>query len=1109
MTGRPLQGRVLSEGFARTVLSTMDGVPPLPTPVARRVSDLGERVSANLGPTSTARAVCDAAIVPLLETLGFRVGDRRDTPDEVRLVAVATGPTTVPIVVRPWTHELDATWRELVRWAIASDVRWCLACNGRRLQFVDAHRTWSRHVVDVDLAALAHDSGLVRVLWLIGCAQTLTAEPALLSRAAQLSAEHGHAVSRRLGRGVVRALVALFAALPGQDHTRLTTDRLLEECLTVVYRILFLMFAEARALVPIWNPIYRDRYTVGGMLTSLLTTGKSRGMWQAIQAMSRMAHTGCDTDAFSVNAFNGRLFSPAQTAGLDARQVPDDVMRTVVVSLGSTHESGHVVRTHFEDLDVEQLGAVYERVLEHQPTRPGSAEVVRTREVRKESGTFYTPRDLAAMVVRHTLEPLVVGRSADEILQLRVLDPAMGSGAFLVAACRYLAECVERALVAEGTWHVGEVTAADRGLLRREIVQRCLYGVDLNPFAVQLARLSLWLVGLARDKPLSFLDHHLLVGNSLVGATPSDLLRPTGGAMTRRAEHPLPLFDELPLAAALDVAGHTRVALSLEHDDTAQIVRSKEQRLASLIPPGSAIASWTRLLDLWCATWFWDSTTPPSRATVVDVASRVLTGQSALSAGTVASLLTQSDRCARRHRFLHWPLAFPEVFAGVPSDRPAGFDAVIGNPPWDMVRGDSGSGNVRVERGVDSRHLTSFVRTSGAYRAGARAHLNRYALFAERALQLVRPKGRLGLVLPFGVLTDAGMAPLRTHLLRSSGIDRLIGFDNRARIFPIHRSVRFVALGATAGIDTASIVCRFGVTHLDQLGSGNAGESSRLTRTFLERLSGGDDMSFPARVTALDLRILEKVSSFAQRLGDPAGWGVTFGRELNASDDRGLLVPVAAAPRGRPVVEGKLLTPFRVALSRCRCHLRPGVMVPSAPPRARLAYREVAGASNRLTLIAAVLPSRAVTTHSVFCLKTRLNLDAQHALCALLNSFVANYLVRMRVTTHVTAAIMAKLHVPLAPSGSEEFRRLVSLARALARPGSSVEVHPAFAEAQGLAARLYRLSEDEFAHVLGTFPLVPPAVRQTSLDAYGREAREHPLTTTSTVAADMPTPARF
>ena len=147
------------------------------------------------------------------------------------------------------------------------------------------------------------------------------------------------------------------------------------------------------------------------------------------------------------------------------------------------------------------------------------------------------------MSVRRTLHPLVEGATADRILQLRIVDPAMGSAAFLVAACRYLARAYERALFATGTLSEAEIEDADRAGFRRLVAQRCLFGVDLNPTAVQLARLSLWLATLSADKPLTFLDHHLVCGNSLIGASPVES-RVSRRALTRGAapSRETPLF---------------------------------------------------------------------------------------------------------------------------------------------------------------------------------------------------------------------------------------------------------------------------------------------------------------------------------------------------------------------------------------------------------------------------------------------------------------------------------------------------------------------------------------------------------------------------------------
>ena len=176
-----------------------------------------------------------------------------------------------------------------------------------------------------------------------------------------------------------------------------------------------------------------------------------------------MAHAGCSAGELSVTAFNGRLFSPAQAAAFDRTRVDDEVLIRAVIAVGTTTLGGSPARIAYRDLDVEQLGAVYERVLDYEPRAAGhSLDLVRGGDVRKATGTFYTPRAVTSHMVRRTLEPLVNDRTAEAILELRILDPAMGSGAFLVAACRYLAVVAERALIREGTWHPHDITAADR-----------------------------------------------------------------------------------------------------------------------------------------------------------------------------------------------------------------------------------------------------------------------------------------------------------------------------------------------------------------------------------------------------------------------------------------------------------------------------------------------------------------------------------------------------------------------------------------------------------------------------------------------------------------------
>jgi hypothetical protein len=289
-----------------------------------------------------------------------------------------------------------------------------------------------------------------------------------------------------------------------------------------------------------------------------------------------------------------------------------------------------------------------------------------------------------------------------------------------------------------------------------------------------------------------------------------------------------------------------------------------------------------------------------------------------------------------------------------------------------------------------------------------------------------------------------------------------------------------VVLSATAGAETETIRCRFGVRRASDLDRDT--EPLTLTRRFLARLSGADDMGVPELASARDLAIVERLAATCPALASMRGWQVSFGRELNATDDRDAFRRTRPGRDGRPVVEGKHIDSFRTHLDRCV------VEVPSASPaaaraprRERLAYRDVASAGNRLTIIAALVPGQAITTHTLFCLKTPLAPARQRVLCALLNSFVANYLIRMRVTTHVTVGLMSRLPVPFVRAEDAASARLARLVRAIEESAHPVDGMPEYAELQARAARLYRLSRDEFAHVLETFPLVSAATRVAAL----------------------------
>jgi hypothetical protein len=471
----------------------------------------------------------------------------------------------------------------------------------------------------------------------------------------------------------------------------------------------------------------------------------------------------------------------------------------------------------------------------------------------------------------------------------------------------------------------------------------------------------------------------------------------------------------------------------------------------------------------------------------------VLTGRSSLPQHLTARLLTDAGEVAATRRFFHWPLEFPEVFhdAGGRALAAGGFDAVVGNPPWEMLRGDYGSEQARSDARTAGGRVAEFARGAGIYRLQGDGHVNLYQLFLERALTLLRSGGRVGLILPSGLATDHGCASLRAALLQRTRVDTLYGFENRDGLFPIHRGLKFLLLAATSGAETTELPARFGLRRpeiLDELPDiGRDMRAVPLTRAFLHGFSG-DQLVVPEIRAAQDLRIASKIALEVPALGHPDGWHVTFGRELNATDDRHHFVEGGA---GLPVIDGKNIQPFVVDSSRARFRLPVRVAeqlssTRAARARPRLAYRDVASPTNRVTLIAAIVPAGVLTTHTLFCLKEAIDGDAQVFLCGLLNSYVANYLVRLQVGTHVTASLMARLQVPKPARSDPSFAAVISSAHTLRESPADLA---ASGRLQAWAARLYGLDASDLAHVLAGFPLVSEAERSAALDAFhGMEA---------------------
>jgi hypothetical protein len=1048
-----------------------------------------------MGPASSARAVFDRIAVQLGTSLGFHV---RPVPGDsgcsFRAVLEAHGTVAAGVLATDWGRDPAAAWRETVLHAIGAGVRWCLCITGPVLRVYDARRTYSRRFAQFDLEVVVNDPAAFGTLWWLLSAEAFAGLPTGLERAIALSEQYRTEVSASLQEGVRDALTSLlraFASTRRRNQPHRDPAVLMDESLVVVYRILFLLFAEARGLVPAWHPIYRDSYTVESLRPAIESVENPRGLWQSLQAIARLAHRGCQAGALRVPPFNGRLFSPAHAPLAESLQLDDRAVRDAMVSLTTRPSPGGRQRIAYSDLGVEQLSGVYEQVLDFAPiASPGSAAIALVPTGRrKATGTFYTPRALTEFMVRRVLAPLVTDATPEQILSLRVLDPAMGSGAFLVAACRYLASAYESSLLRTEALSAHDLSEGERAVFRRTIAQRCLFGVDINPMAVQLGRLSLWLATLAADRPLTFLDHHLRAGNSLVGASLDDVHRRASSKVGGRMPRPgLPLFELDQADDAVRASVGSRLSLAQDPCDTLEQVRAKERLLTSLQQDGAPLGMWKAIADLWCADWFRQAR--PSLSRVFGALVDQLLGKPAVLPARVAEpLLDEAASIARRERFFHWPLEFPEVFHGADghlSPSP-GFDVVIGNPPWEMLRGD------RASQG-DSSALTAFARNSGVYAWQADGHANLYQLFLERAMTLTRMGGRFAIVLPSGFAIDHGSGALRRALLSRSEVDTFVSIENRDGLFPIHRGLKFLVIAATRGAATTTLPCRSGLRSPEALDAlpdvGDTG-AVPLPCSLVEAF-GGRQLVVPDIRDAIGIEVVSRCAFSIPALAAPDGWHVTFGRELNATEDRRHFVTEKTSSQCLPVVEGKLVQPFAVEVGAARSYIHAKTAArllgaAGAFTRPRLAYRDVASPANRLTLIAAIVPAGVVTTHTLFCLKAAVDPDIQWFLCGVFNSFVANYLVRTRVGTHVTVSVIEWLPVPRPALDSTAFREIVWLSRHLSNDPGDADANTRLQSAVG---RLYGLTRPEFQHVLDSFPLIPSSARAAAMQEFRRSDQD-------------------
>lgn len=802
----------------------------------------------------------------------------------------------------------------------SGQLRWGILTNGAkwRLYWAGA-RSVSEEFLEIDLGsvlALDGDDDLfadeatrdhwLRVFAVMFCRdafiKTGTDNRSFHERARAAAAFYEERVAASLSRLVFEQVFPDLASAIAGAAPQASLEDVRQASLVLLYRLLFLLYAEDRDLLPVGEKRYDDyalrhqRIEVGKRISEGDVFSASAGkIWAHVADLARIIDKG--DASVGIPPYNGGLFAGDGTPLLDSIRIPDSVMAPALDALSYERSSGERRYINYRDLSVQQLGSIYERLLEFEIVRDdsGALTVRPNLFARKNSGSYYTPDELVGLILDQTLEPLIAERldafrtaldkldpkdspdyqrgdlnaadPAEAILQLRVCDPAMGSGHFLVSLVDTLADDVldgmaeAQALAAEAApdleyisplarkiediratilrnakaagWTIDQAQLDDRHIVRRMVLKRCVYGVDKNPMAVELAKVALWLHTFTVGAPLSFIDHHLRAGDSLFGLWVRDAID-KAGAQGGELLHIGPLREAEASAAAMGIIERlTDAEIAEAHQSAATWYGVQSQ-----IGPLDSFVSFVHALN-----WL-NLKQPVDKAAVralldgqfgnpVEI---MLGRQEPVARKSAAAKAGATDRMKKQRfdanelleaaerilasaraligeeRFLNWQIAFPgvwEKWSG--AERVGGFDAVVGNPPWDRIKlqqvewfavrkpeialaqraSDRGKMIAKLKADGDplwdqyahadlrAADTARMARDGAHYPLLSRGDINLYSLFVERAHALVKPDGMVGLLTPSGIASDLSSSAFFREVAIGGHLKALYDFENR------------------------------------------------------------------------------------------------------------------------------------------------------------------------------------------------------------------------------------------------------------------------------------------------------------------------------------------
>ena len=849
----------------------------------------------------------------------------------------------------------------------ADGALWGIACDGLKLRILRDNASLTRPAwIEADLHRIFTEERYAdfAALWLLlhetrfGTADKPVTDCVLESWRDAGRAE-GTRARAHLRRGVEDALLALgHGFLSHKDNGALRAaleDGTLKEkdyfnqLLRLVYRLIFLLTVEERGLLhPDKTPAaVRELYAEGYGLRRLRERAAKRSaydrhqdLWAAMLIVLRGLGSG--EPRLGLPALAG-IFGQGQCPALDAAKLENRALLKAMFNLSWLPDPAGLSRVNWRDMGPEELGSVYESLLELVPVLSIHARSFtfatgdETKDnARKTTGSYYTPDSLVQVLLDSALEPVIKerlvahpDRPVEALLSLSIVDPACGSGHFLLAAARRLAGHVAR-LKSSGTPSAAEYRSA-----LRQVVGRCIYGVDLNPMAIELCKVALWMEAVEPGLPLTFLDAHLQCGNALLGTTP-ELMK---GGIPDAAWEPIE-GDDRKIASSLkkrngkEALGQKTLSLWSEPapepqavaravaeleaapDGDAAELAAKESRWAAILASGP-FRHQRFVADAWCAAFVWPK--PDIKDPVVEAAPTMGLWQDihdGKGQPPVLTVQTVEDLAAQYH-FFHWHLAFPTVF-----DR-GGFDVVLGNPPWERVKIQEqeffASRSEEIAKAVnasarkkliaalsktdpilwdawcaasrDAEGQSHLIRDSGRYPLCGKGDVNTYALFAEHNRSVLGPRGRAGLIVPTGIATDDTTKDYFATLVHQAELASFYSFENEEFIFPaVHHAFKFALLtvnraGSSAYADliffarqVSALANRDRHFSLSPADFAALNPNTRTCPTFRSRRDADINLAIYRRAGVLWREDAED--------GNP--WGLRFMRMLDMANDSGL-----------------------------------------------------------------------------------------------------------------------------------------------------------------------------------------------------------------------------